>query len=368
MLRRSITVFLILAIVISVCVPVFAAGTKKDIFDYAEITVDGYTKKVTVTFPPMGYDITAWENTNIYEMVALFTHKGNSATFDFTGIDVGVRPKRIVYTVAPLGQGINPYRSQPYNGIYLDMSQIPNGAEVAVDVSLYAQDAGDATYSVNMYFAPGYYNESSGNYGDVDKLAMSIEHPVATIWNGHYDWVVADNSRGWIPQVWCAVDASENITGQWTLACDNFSLITTIDALEQLEKNTGETNRLLEEVNKKLDEITDREPDPVEPTWGESAGDAENKEDQIIDQLDPDKVTNELANMHLTLVDNLLLYTNAFAAISAIWVVLIDLPFIKIILYCSLLFGLLAAFLGMGLAAGRASDRHSGRSSGKKGK
>lgn len=359
MLRRSITVFLILAIVISVCVPAFAAPTEVNIWEYAEISVDGLTKKVVISFPD------SFLQTAILDsgLAVKYSQDGNVSGFDLSAIDFANGSLKVAF--APLGTALNPYYQGDYSGLALDMSDLPNGSVLSYSVSAEMQAASGQSFNVSSSMLSCWYYSGLRLIRDyTESVPFSV---TGSMYNASVDYVLTDNSKPFVFQHLFAFSTNAP-ESRWIFRLDEFTITTSIDALQELVDATGETNRLLDEVNKKLDEITDRPPDPEEPTWGESAGDAEQKEDQIIDQLDPDKVTNDLADMHLTLVDNLLLYTNAFAAISAIWVVLIDLPFIKIILYCSLLFGLLAAFLGMGLAAGRASDRHSGRSSGKKGK
>lgn len=356
MLRRSITVFLILAILLSVSVCAFAAEPV-DIWSYAEFEVDGFTKNVTITFP---HD---WTRYSVYkDNTYLGFITGGSGYYDFTDSPTN---KNLKVQVLPLGTGFYYYSNSNYDGRYLDLSVLPVGSVLSISSTVYiSPDSGSISESavIDLHFLEAVYADGKV-FSNIHQATW--EYIQSDTWSGSYDYVVSDNTIDLVPAMYWRTNYSA--TGIVYLN-STFEIHTTIDALKQLEENTGKTNTLLEKALEKLDDITDREPEPVEPTWGESSGDASDKEEEILDQLDPDKVTNDLADIHLTLVDNLMLYTNAFAAISAIWVLLIDVPFIKIILYCSLLFGLLAAFLGMGMAAGRASDRRSGRSSGKKGK
>lgn len=345
MLRRSIVVFLILALVVSVSISAFAADDYIDYNDFiVNIVKDGDYDLITADIPVDSLT-PFWRLWGAKSEILIQT-SDRCLTFDtslstrFMATCMPIHERRISCVDIPYGT--------PFT-VYFDV--------LPTSDFLYPVEEG----KLDIY----YFNSAGTQLGE-----QSVGWTSADLYQNSFTTELN------IPEG--AVSFSISITFKWlwplagvsqyTLSITKLQFDLSISSLLRQEQMTGKTNKLLEQIQTKLDDMMNREPEPVEPTWGESAGDAEDKEDQIIDQLDPDKVTNDLADMHLTLVDNLLLYTNAFAAISAIWVVLIDLPFIKIILYCSLLFGLLAAFLGMGIAVGRASDRHSGRSSGKKGK
>lgn len=347
MKRRFVLLLAVSLVIVVVAVPCLAADIDYNDFVY-NIDSDGESDIVSVSIPVSTFtriEWRLWDRTD-GEWPLLASGTGSSYSYAFNSSKI--------YSVT----------CNPFSGDYLVLEDIPDGTVITfsydINGAAYAGDSGirariSVTYFDDNYNSLGYFNGTfvSGQYLEMNEVSYTVAKPA-----GAKYMIAAMTFDDFVPLG----------SNTYTLTLDAVTFQFSISSMLRLQQETGRTNKLLESIQDQLDEITDREPEPIEPTWGESAGDAEEKEDQIIDQLDPDQVTNDLADMHLTLVDNLLLYTNAFAAISAIWILITDLPFIKIILYCSLLFGLLAAFLGMGLAAGRASDRHSGRSSGKKGK
>lgn len=339
-MRRRLAILLsVVLVLVAVAVPCMAAD-----FDYVDF-IENYNTDgtvVDVSIPASAFTNIQWKLYNS-GLSTIGTSWGINSTFNLT---------------ANTSYGLGVF---PFSEDFLVLDDIPSGTSLDLWLDYYS--TGNYTPVIQGRINFDFFDSSGApissyqsSWVDITSsrvLSGSIDKP-----SGAKYVRISGIYRNFI-----ATD-----TGSFSVTFQKAVLHLDINAMYVQQVQTGRTNKLLQNIQQNFDDFINREPDPVEPTWGEAAGDAEQNEDQIIDQLDPDKVTNELADMHLTLVDNLLLYTNAFAAISAIWVVLIDLPFIKIILYCSLLFGLLAAFLGMGLAAGRASDRHSGRSSGKKGK
>ena len=156
---------------------------------------------------------------------------------------------------------------------------------------------------------------------------------------------------------WLSVTADSNFTV--TVTGLKFSCL--VSALQRVQQETGTTNALLEKA------MNGWEPAPTLPPFNDSMQDSFDKEDQIIDQLDPDGVIGDLDAIQVTVLDRILLLANSFQVISLMFQAFLKVPVLEIIAYVSLLLGLLASLLGIGIAAGRAASRHEARS-GKKGK
>lgn len=155
---------------------------------------------------------------------------------------------------------------------------------------------------------------------------------------------------------WLGVTAGSSFTV--TVTGLKFSCL--VSALQRVQQETGKTNELLEKA------MNGWEPAPTLPPFHDSMQDSFNKEDQIIDQLDPDGVIGDLDAIQVTVLDRILLLANSFQMISLMFQAFLKVPVIEIVAYISLLLGLLASLLGIGIAAGRAASRREGRS-GKKG-
>lgn len=233
-----------------------------------------------------------------------------------------------------------------YNDM-IDISDIPTGTTVILDSDI----SHNNTFNSMGIRYQVYYFDAYGESLGVNVMAEQA----GDFNNGEYSFVL-DKPDGavYMAVIFQAMNVIPDTSATYTLTFNRLRFVCDIPTMVRVQQETGRTNELLDKI------MNGWEPNPTLPPFHDSMQDSFDKEDQIIDQLDPDQVQDDLGDMHLTVMDQILLHANAFQMIQLIFVAFLDVPVIGVIVYLSLLLGLLAAFLGMGVAAGKAFSRHSG--------
>ena len=340
MKTKIFAVLTAITILVCVAVPAFAAPVPVNIWEYAEINVDGLTKEVSITFPSEWLQVGVY--TNSWRLLA--SRDGNSSGFDLSEYDIPFEYLNVVYS--PLGSVHNPSALDAYNGRYPDFSELPNGSVFHYTVSVQIQNA--SAESVNV--ARSTFNRSDlVQSGNTIQLRNPVNEQVsytADVANGlytsSYDFILTDNTQPFVFQHYFFMSSS-NASSRWIFRLDEFTITTSIDALKELVEATGESNRLLDEINKKLDGITDYQPDPTTPGGG-IGEDLEDAEDQLMDgaQQGLQDFTTHTQSFLAWLTGS----ATAFSAAGTLLGVILDVQIYNDLLYASLILGSFALFLG----------------------
>lgn len=242
----------------------------------------------------------------------------------------------------------------------LDITDIVDGSTMTVDFDIlpelgqYEPLVGSVRYQVRYFDNSGnlldnvnFFVVPDANWFDETKLDLEINKPAGAVTMSFYLQFMDIYS--------------EQLPCTFTLELKSVSFVCDIPTMVRVQQETGRTNQLLEEIKDGW------EPDPSLPSFNDSLEDSLDKEDQIIDQLDPDGVVGDLDDIQVTVLDRILLLANSFQMISLMFQAFLKVPVLEVVAYVSLLLGLLASLLGIGMAAGRAVSRREARS-GKKGK
>lgn len=167
------------------------------------------------------------------------------------------------------------------------------------------------------------------------------------------------------------------------LTAYDFQLTFTISSLYRMQELTGETNELLDEVNRqleeqgktmddvlnqqtqtndKLDDIINGEVNPEAPDGSDKVGDLDDAEGQLRDeaQVGLDQGV-EIQQSVLQILEE---YANGFAVFSWLFGLFAKLPFFSGLLYVSVALGTVSALLNLGLSAQSASHRSQRRKKG----
>lgn len=331
-MKRVLIILSCICLIICMAVPCFALENVIDPIDYIVTeSANGDNNWINVSIPSSAVTI-KWDKTKNGSWTNAQT--GSSATFPadtashdiyssvITPIDITSIIDGTTITMqysCTVDSGIQPQAS---NGRwffrYLDI----NGAVI-----------GDQITTINI----------SADF-DTSYISVTMDKPDnAVAMNVYYQWL--------------GTTAQNSYT--ITVSSINFSCL--VSALQRVQQETGKTNELLEKA------MNGWEQSPTLPPFNDSMQDSLDKEDQIIDQLDPDGVIGDLDAIQVTVLDRILLLANSFQVISLMFQAFLKVPVLEIIAYVSLLLGLLASLLGIGIAASRAASRHEARS-GKKGK
>lgn len=335
MKRKFVAVFFVLCIMVCCAIPAFAAPSEVNIWEYADIQVDGLTKVVTIRLP------VEWLQTGIFDSGYTIkrTQVGNVSGFDLTSTDFANGNLKVGF--APLGTIRNPFSPNDYNGRLLDLHELPNGSVLHYQLSVEMQAASGQSFSVlRSVFNYGYFNGQG--LSNVTREAVPYSSS-GNVYTAAHDFVVSDNTKRLFFQHYFEF-TTDAPSSRWIFRLDDFVITTSIDALQQLVDATGETNRLLDAVNKKLDDITDYVPQPSDPSGG--LGDAfDDAEQEVIDKVETGRVEID------TIIDEFAIYLEEFlpgiVVVSNWLTVLLELKFIRVLLFFSLAFGMCGLFLGV---------------------
>lgn len=241
-LMRVLPSFITVSLIVVFCVsPAFAAGERVSVWDYAEVQVDGFSKKVTITFPDELCEISVIKNGSVVEQ-----ERGNMSEFDLTPYDFGDYSH---VAFSPLGYYFAPYNDTVYDGFYLDLSPIPSGSILAFSVFVHI-DGIDATKSYAYYCNYGYgaYDVQTGKITDKVIESVAVQQIDSATFSASYEVELNHGYSNFVPQITFGIVGLPTVTGRWLFNLDEFKIETTIDALKTLEENSEKTNELLEEI------------------------------------------------------------------------------------------------------------------------
>lgn len=322
-MRRKIAVLLTLVfLIISVAVPCLASEI--DFNDYiTNESVSGDDTFVTVSIPldSLSVQWRLWNRTNgTWPLLQEFT--GLSFTYTYSS--------SVDYALT-----INPFLSDS-----IDVRDIPDGTTLTFSYTAsgvgYSGDSGipariGMTYLDENGNSLGYVNGSfySGQFLEDNAVPFTLNKPDGTV--SIRPSLTFDDFK-----------PIGNVTA--TISLTGVSFQFSIDSLLRLQQETGRTNKILAQIQDKLDGITDYIPVPSDPSGG--LGDAfDNAEQEVID-----KVENGRDEID-TIIDEFSVYLEEFlpgiVAVSNWLSVLLELKFIRVLLFFSLAFGMCGLFLGV---------------------
>lgn len=323
MKRKLFVLLTVIAIIICVALPCFAAEI--DFNDYiTNESVSGDNSILTVSIPVDEFNGIQWRlwNRTTGSWPLLTESYGKSFTYSYS------QSMDYALTVAPFGTDVLDVRDIP-DGTVLTFSYIVSGAAYAGDSGLPAR-IGMSYYDANGN-SLGYVNGNfeSGQFLEDNAVSFTLDKP-----DGCVSIKPALTFDGFNP--------IGNQSYTFTLTSVSFQF--SIDSLLRLQQETGRTNKILEQIEDKIDGITDYIPVPSDPSGG--LGDAfDDAEQEVIDKVETGR--DEID----TIIDEFAIYLEEFlpgiVVVSNWLTVLLELKFIRVLLFFSLAFGMCGLFLGV---------------------
>lgn len=320
-MHRKFIVLLSVFLIVATCViPAFAADLDYNDYIY-NIEVDDDLDIVSVSIPVSTFSKITWR---VWDRSV----SGQPVVADTTG-------QSFTYAYNPSHQYL--VNVNPFAGDYLDLSDIPDQTTIIFSYSVeglaYAGDSGiRAAVTVNYYDANhgslSYVNgpQQNGQFLEVNQVAYTISKPsgaaYARFGMNFVDLSVLGNSA--------STAELESVTFQFS-----------ISSLTRLQQETGRTNKLLDQIMNGYD------PEPTPPSVQDSVDDMHDAEDEVIENFQPDRVYDDLDDMTVTILDQLVLFANAFGLITLMFNAFLAIPELGLLAYISLCIGLLAALLGI---------------------
>lgn len=321
------------------------------------VTVDGSNDIVHVSFP---VDTTFFEIWNGDELIK--SSSGSSFSFD-------PLTTHVYYL----------HLSLVNDGISLD--NIPSGATISYTLNFEGWGTQMETPRIwkGLYFYDS--NHVQSYVGEYVDLSYDL-FPQATY---TYSYILPSTNNSYFKPglaVYGLV-ARDSYSGPYNISVLSISIDFTISSLYRLQEQTGETNELLDEVNRqlaeqgktmedvldqqtqtndKLDDIINGEVNPDAPDGADKVGDLDDAEGQLRDeaQIGLDQGV-EIQQSVLQILEE---YANGFAVFSWIFGLFAKLPFFSGLLYVSVALGTVSALLNLGLSAQSASHRSQRRKKG----
>lgn len=322
-MKRKIPILITaIAILIACAVPAFAAEI--DYNDYiTNENISGDNTIVDVSIPIDAFSQIQWRLWNrtngTWPLLAEFF--GKSFTYSYSqSVDYAL-------TVAPFGSDFLDVRDMP-DGTVLTFTYLVSGAAYAGDSGLPAR-IGMTYYDANgksLGFVNG--NFQSGQFLEDNAVSFTLDKPEGCV----------------SVKPALTFDSFNPIGNQsYTFTLTSVSFQFSIDSLLRLQQETGRTNKILEEIQDKIDGITDYEPEPTVP--GDGIGDAlDDAEDELMDNVQGGM--SELDDYTGGFLEWLLGSATAFIAIKSLLGTIMEVQMYHDLLYASLTLGSFALLLG----------------------
>lgn len=323
MKRKLVVLLTVIAILVCVALPCFAAEI--DFNDYIiNSSVSGDDTIVDVSIPVDVFHQIQWRlwNRTNGSWPLLVEAFGTSFTHSYSqSLDYAL-------TVQPFGTDVLDVRDIP-DGTVLTFSYSVSGVAYSGDTGLPAR-IGMSYYDANGR-SLGYVNGSfqTGQFLEDNAVSFTLDKP-----NGCVSIKPA-----------LTFDSFNPIGNQtYTLTLTSVSFRFSIDSLLKLQQETGRTNKILSQIEDKIDGIIDYVPTPEDPADG--LGDAfDDAEQEVIDKVESGR--DEID----TIIDEFAIYLDEFlpgiVVVSNWLTVLLELKFIRVLLFFSLAFGMCGLFLGV---------------------
>lgn len=323
MKRKLCILFTVLSILVCFAVPCFAADIDYNDYIY-NVELDGDNDIVSVSIPvsslsSIGWRV--WDRTASGQPLVAESY-GSSFSYAYNP------SKTYMMAVAP------------FSGDYLDLRDIPDGTTIVFSYSVigaaYSGDSGiqarvNANYYSSEYQNLKYVNGplQGGQFLESNEVAYTLDKPDGTSF-GRFGISF--------------IDVTMLGSGTRTVTLDSVTFKFSIASLIRLQQETGRINKILTLIQDKLDGITDYVPVPSDPSGG--LGDAfDDSEQEVIDKVESGR--DEID----TIIDEFAIYLEEFlpgiVVVSNWLTVLLELKFIRVLLFFSLAFGMCGLFLGV---------------------
>lgn len=345
---RSLTsCSLILVVLVSVAVPVFARDFNTSNYIVNTTTNENGIDRVSINIPAQAFTKPYWTFRKT-DYTILQSGTGASFTCTFTP------PDRRIIEFRPFG---NPRTD------FIDLTEVPNGTDLYVDINI---DTADEYTAPSLRYIVRYFDE------DKNQLSQTTtEFTVRELDNAQVTFTLNKPDRTkyctFILELWDFQPPS-GVTGSvpYTFTFSGVKFIFSISALQQLQQSTGKTNSILEliqdqmeeqneqlsgikdginDTNQKLDEVINGTVEPRPPEGSDVVGDINDVEGGIVNDISGGFDEGEKSIKEaISLVQQ---YQGAFMAVAFVFNVFADIPIFTALLYIALALGIFAALLGV---------------------
>lgn len=307
------------ALVVLVCCVSFSASAEAlDYRDYEKyVTVDGDKDLVTVSFPQEWFS-------------GVFTNSSGAGLAWWSGWEFYYEPDSSVTPgcwayIAPFG-GPTASTSFSYSGLYLSLDNIPSDALWHISL------AAAAHHGVIDWIT--IFSCQFRSFSVLDSYATVYEYlDVSPIYDDAYpyrwsvDGCFPAGADGWFPQIILRLDDVRNYPIY--IEVTSFTVTLSISSLYRLQEQTGETNDLLDEVNRQLEEQgktmndilngtpeQNEQADQFRDEMDSAIGDLNNAGDVMADVPKPEVDVDDLVPTDILTGSDFLAYT---ASIKEFW-------------------------------------------------
>lgn len=323
MKRKLIVLLSVISILFCVAIPCFAADIDYNDYIY-NVELDGDNDIVSVSIPVSSLTSINWRVWDRSASGQPLVAEAYGSSFSYA-----YNPSK-TYMLAVA----------PFYGDFLDLRDIPDGTTITFSYSVtgaaYAGESGiqarvNATYYGSQHQNLHYVNGpvQGGQFFESNEVAYTLDKPTG-----------ASFGRFGIS----FVDFTMLGSGTRTVTLDSVTFKFSIASLTRLQQETGRTNKILSQIEDKIDGIIDYVPTPGDPSDG--LGDAfDDAEQEVVDKVETGR--DEID----TIIDEFAIYLDEFlpgiVVVSNWLTVLLEVKFIRVLLFFSLAFGMCGLFLGV---------------------
>lgn len=319
MKRRLCVILSVLLVVILVAVPCLA--TTVDIQDYEyKVDVSGDNSIVYVSIPAIAFEageFRLWENDLTTKLKEAY---GDRLFFN------AVADKYYGLSYVPTRQD------------KISVLDIPNGTEMTI-TGRFAVNASHSTYA-SAHLTIDYY--------DRDGLALGnqvVAFDSRPLTDPSFSFVMQKPDDAYtmgLTLVMRYVQFLNNVSV--TFSVDSIDMVVSYDSLVYMQQQTGRTNKLLEQIQDKIDGITDYVPMPDDPSGGAGL-ELEDKTDEILTiiQANIEYMQNLVMQWESSISD----LASSFLAWADVLFFFINIPWVSILLVTSVCFGCCATLFGV---------------------
>lgn len=200
-----------------------------------------------------------------------------------------------------------------------------------------------------------YVNDTASNTGgtlldtgSADNWMFTIPTKIPGIF---YYYAVVSNTVGGLSST-ATTDVQQVIVleagpGQYDDKLDDIqgSLDDTNTKLDDANNKLDDTNNKLDDANNKLDDIVSGEVTPSQPEGGDKVGELDDMEQSIRDDVSTG--LDDAEEVQKSALEVFVEYASAFAVVSWIFSIFVEIPFFKSLLYVSLALGVFVVMLGV---------------------